>query len=193
MSNAMTSQQPVLLRVSAHNTPHHTDPANANEFYASLGMLTVACGRLEGHVIGNLLTIMSLPEVTTPSGPLPLVWERRLDLWTRGFSLVPALQPHKDRAVLFMKSVIDEVVDRNFVSHAVWDEFVPGSIEPTIDARAIRPRKGAPNVVDIVDQRVTLSMLKSALVVANRLNLEMTEFTRLLSFLRPPPSAIARL
>jgi hypothetical protein len=188
----MASQPPLFLRITAHNTPHHTDPANANEFYAALGMLTVAWGRLEGHVIGDLLTIMNFPEVA-PSGPLPLVWERRLDLWTKGFSLVPALLPHKDRAVLFMKSIIDEVVDRNFVSHAVWDEFVPGATEPTIDARAIRPRKRTPDVIEIGDQRVTLTMLKSALVVANRLNLEMTEFTRLLNFLRPPPSATSRL
>jgi hypothetical protein len=84
----MIIKPPVLLRVTAHNTPHYTDPSDANEFYAALGMLTVAWGRLEGHVIGNLLTIMNLPELA-PSRSLPLVWKARLDLWTKGFSLVP--------------------------------------------------------------------------------------------------------
>ena len=189
MSNAMASQPPVLLRVTAHSTPHHTDPADANEFYGALGMLTVAWGRLEGHVIGNLLTIMNFPEVA-PSRPLPFAWDSRLDLWKKGFSLVPALRPHKDRAVLVMKSIIEEAEDRNFASHAVWDEFVPGSTEPTIEARNIRPGKGVVNVTDV---RVTLSMLKSALAAANRLNLTMSEFTALLSSLRPPPSTAARL
>jgi hypothetical protein len=188
----MASQPPVLLRVTAHSTPHHTDPADANEFYGALGMLTVAWGRLEGHVIGNLLTIMNFPEVA-PSRPLPFAWDSRLDLWKKGFSLVPALRPHKDRAVLVMKSIIEEADDRNFASHAVWDEFVPESREPTIEARNIRSRKGTPGIIDVRDVRVTLTMLKSALMVANRLNLEMTEFTRLLNFLRPPPSATSRL
>src|SRR6266849_16213 len=130
----MIIKPPVLLRITAHNTPHYTDPSDANEFYAALGMLTVAWGRLEGHVIGNLLTIMNLPELA-PSRSLPFVWKARLDLWTKGFSLVSALQPHKDRAVAFMQSIIEEAEDRNFASHAVWDEFVPGSTEPTIEAR----------------------------------------------------------
>jgi|ERR1700687_2694139 len=185
----MIVQPPVLLRVTSHATPHYSDPSNANEFYAALGMLTVAWGRLEGHVIGNLLTIMNFPEVA-PSGSLPLQWNGRLVLWTKGFSLVPTLQSHKDRAVAFMQSIVEEAEDRNFASHAVWDEFVPGSTEPTIEARNIRPGKGVVNVTDV---RVTLSMLKSALAAANRLNLTMSEFTALLSSLRPPPSTAARL
>jgi len=39
-------------------------------------MLAVAWGRLEGHVIGNLLTIMNFPEVANPS-PLWLAWESK--------------------------------------------------------------------------------------------------------------------
>jgi hypothetical protein len=146
----MRSQSPVLLHLTAHYTPHHTDPANANEFYAALGMLIVAWGRLEGHVIGNLLTIMNCPELE-PSGPLPFQWETRLRLWTQAFSLVPVLQPHRERAVLFMSSIIEEVVDRNFISHAVWDEFVPWATEPTIEARNIKARKGTPSLIDVGD------------------------------------------
>jgi hypothetical protein len=188
----MRSQPPASLRLTAHYTPHHTDPANANEFYAALGMLIVAWGRFEGHVIGNLLTVMNCPELV-PSGPLPFQWEGRKKLWAKAFSVVPALQPHRDRAVRFMNSIIEEVVDRNFVSHSVWDEFVPGAEEPTIDARNIKARKGAQPLIDVGDFRITLTILKSALANANRLNSEMSEFTRLISRLRPPPSVTARL
>jgi hypothetical protein len=183
---SMTSNSNVFVRIAAHNTPHHTDPANAVEFYAALGMLTVAWGRLEGHVIGNLLTIMSLLG-TVPRKPLPLRWDDRLDLWKKGFSL-PALEPHGDRAVPFMRSIIEAAGDRNYAAHTAWDEFVPVAAEPTIDARSIKAKKGVPNEVEVIDVRVTLSMIKRALADCNRLNSEMTEFTRLLSSLRPPPA-----
>lgn len=98
---------PTLLRITAHSTPHQSDPPDAHEFYAALGMLAVAWGRLEGHVIGNLLTIMNFPEMA-PLCPLPLTWERRRELWTRAFTKVPALQPCKGRAVAFMNSLIAE-------------------------------------------------------------------------------------
>ena len=99
----------------------------------------------------------------------------------------------RERAVIFMNSIVEEVFDRNFVSHAVWDEFVPGAEEPTMDARNIKARKGAQSLIDVGDFRITLTILKSALANANRLNLEMSEFTRLISLLRPLPSANTRL
>jgi hypothetical protein len=71
-----------LLQITAHSTPHQSDPPNASDFYSMLGMLLVAWGRLEAHVIGNLLTILNFPEMTN-SGPLPLVWKERLKLWKR--------------------------------------------------------------------------------------------------------------
>jgi hypothetical protein len=183
----MVSHEPAFVRIAAHGTPHHSDPPNAHEFYGLLGMLIVAWGRLEGHVIGNLLTIMNLPEVA-PSGPLPLAWDRRFELWKRAFSNVPALKPHKDRAITFMESITKEATDRNFIAHAIWDEFVDGATEPTIDARAIRPKRKTPHMIDVIDQPVSLSMLRQALAVANQLNFGMNEFTRLLGSLRPPPA-----
>jgi hypothetical protein len=135
---------------------------------------------------------MNFPELA-PCGSLPFAWNDRLKLWTKAFLLVPALQPHRERAVLFMKSIIAEVVDRNFVSHAVWDEFVPGAIELSISARNIKARKGIHHLIDVGDVRVTLTMLKEALAAANRLNAEMSEFTELQRFMRPPPSMTVRL
>jgi hypothetical protein len=110
----MTSQTNILLRISAANTPDHTDPLSANEFYAALGMLSVAWGRLEGHATGNVLTIMTLLGVAK----LPSKWSDRRDLWDRGFSSVQGLQPHKDSAVALMNAIIDAARDRNYAAHA---------------------------------------------------------------------------
>ena len=47
----------------------------------------MAWGRLEGHVNGNLLTIVKLPEVAPPHN-MPTRWEDRRKLWERAFSEV---------------------------------------------------------------------------------------------------------
>ena len=188
----MTAYSNVSVRITAHNTPHYTDPANAGEFYAALGMLSVAWGRLEGHIIGNLLTIMNLLG-TASQKPLPFRWEERLTLWKKGFSSRPSLQIHKERAVVFMKSIMDAANDRNFAAHAVWEGFVPDAGEPTMTARAIRAKKDCPNIVEVDDRRITLSMINRALVECNRLNLEMTEFTKLLGPVKPPPADVLHL
>ena len=189
----MVSDPSVFLRFTAHETPHHADPPNAGEFYAALGMLSVAWGRLEGHVIGNLLTIMSLLG-EAPRRPPPLQWEDRLKWWEKGFSSVPSLQPQRERAVVFLKSIIEAASeDRNFAAHAVWEEFVPDADEPTITARSVKAKKGCPNTIEVDDRRITLSMVNRALVESNRLNFEMGEFTRLLSLSKPPPENVLHL
>jgi hypothetical protein len=187
---------PTLLRITAHSTPHQSDPPDAHEFYAALGMFAVAWGRLEGHVTGNLLTIMNFPELADGLGPLPLTWDKRLDLWTRAFDKVPALQPHKLRATAFMKSLKTEAEDRNFAAHAIWDEFVADASEPTIISRTVRPKRGSPQTpkrgspqtIEVADYCISLSLLKRGLAEANRLNLELVEFTALLRSVRPPPA-----
>jgi hypothetical protein len=153
-SSALMVSDPItFLRTTDHHTPHHTDPPNASEFYAALGMLSVAWGRLEGQVIGNLLTIMSLLG-EAPRKP-PLQWEDRLEWWEKGFSSVPSLQPHRERAVMFPKTIIEEASDRNFAAHAAWDEFVPDADELTIRARAVKAKKGCPNTIEVDDRRIT--------------------------------------
>jgi hypothetical protein len=149
----------------------------------------VAWGRLEGHVIINLLTIMNLLGATAKAR-LPFRWDDRLDLWKKGFSSVPSLQPHKERAVEFLKSIHEAAEDRNYAAHAVWGEFVSDASEPTMMARGIKSDQRG-NVVD--DRHVTLTMVESALTECNRLNLEMSEFTKLLRLLRPPPTGALSL
>jgi hypothetical protein len=191
------SRQPVpvppglnaLLRITAHNTPYHTDPVSAGSFYAALGKLSVAWGRLEGHVIGNLLTIMNLLGATAEAR-LPFRWDERLELWKKGFSSVPSLQPHKERAVEFLKSIHESAEDRNYAAHAVWGEFVSNANEPTMMARGIK--SGQRGIV-VDDRRITMTMIECALDECNRLNLEMSEFTKLLQLLRPPPTGALSL
>jgi hypothetical protein len=179
------------VRITAHDTPHHTDPADAGEFYGALGMLSVAWGRLEGHLTGNLLTMMNL--LTLPLERLPSRWDERLNMWAEGFSL-PVLQTHKDRAIVFLHSVIGAATDRNFAAHAIWDSFVSNGIgEPAMTARAIKARKGHRNTVEVDDRLITLSMIKKALDECNRLNQEMAEFTNLIGSVAPPPGGAIRL
>ncbi len=179
----------VLLRITAHSTPYHTDPVSAGSFCAALGKLSVAWRRLEGHVVGNLLTIMNLLG-TTAEARLPFRWDDRLELWKKGFSSVPSLQPHKERAVEFLKSIHEAAEDRNYAAHAVWGEFVSDASEPTMMARGI---KSGPHGIVVDDRRITLTMVENAMAECNRLNLEMSEFTELLRLLRPPPTGASYL
>jgi hypothetical protein len=179
--------QPTQLRITAHATPHQSDPPDAHEFYVVLGKFIVAWGRLEGHIIGAFLRILNLPEAAQFQQPVPLAWEKRLDLWKRAFKTVPALQPHKDRAIAFMQNMRDEAQNRNVAAHAIWDEFVSESAEVTIDARTIQPKKHHQGVI-VTDYRISVSMLREDLAIANRLNVEFLEFTDLLNSLRPLPS-----
>jgi hypothetical protein len=130
----MTSQTNVLLRISAANTPDHTDPTNANEFYAALGMLSVSWGRLEGHATGNVLTIMTLLGVAK----LPSKWSDRRYLWEKGFSSVQGLQPHKDSALALMNAIIAAARDRNYAAHAAWGDFERGADD---DGKSTKSKK----------------------------------------------------
>ena len=149
----MTSQTNVLLRISAANTPDHTDPTNANEFYAALGTLSVSWGRLEGHATGNVLTIMTLLGVAK----LPSKWSDRRYLWEKGFSSVQGLQPHKDSALALMNAIIAAARDRNYAAHAAWGDFERGADEPTMTARALKAKKAG--IIEVDDRRITLSMV----------------------------------
>ena len=60
-------------------------------------------------------------------------------------------------------------------------------------ARAIRAKKGHPDIVEVDDRLITLSMIKGALDECNRLNREMVEFTNLIGSVAPPPVGTIRL
>jgi hypothetical protein len=188
------SWSPTLLRITAHHTPHASDPPNAYEFYAVLGMFTVAWGRFEGHLTGCMLQILNLPEALAKSPEAtPMSWSKKSKFWKDSFKSFGTLAPKRDTALTFMTRVMEEVKDRNFGAHAIWDEFVLEAPEPTAKARTITPRKGHVNIVDVADYSISLTLLRKALETANQLNLELCEFSSFLNSLRPPPTTARTL
>jgi hypothetical protein len=187
----MATNPEVLLRITAHNTPNYSDPPDAHRFYAALGMLSVAWSRLEGHANGNVLTIMTLLG-HPPNKAFLFPWDARIKVWKDGFSSLPNLKAHEDRAVAFMQLVKTEAEDRNFAAHAIWQEFESNAVEPTMTARWIREDKKSSGI-EVDDRRITLSMVHEALAECNRLNLEMAEFTKLIAALIPPLALARRL
>ena len=185
--------QPTLLLITAHATPHHSDPSDADEFYAMLGKFTVAWSRFEGHFSGALLQILAMPEAALLTQALPFSWKRRAKLWRAAFNTIPSLQPMQRNALNFIKIVMDEVQSRHIGVHAIWDEFVPDAQEPTIMARTVNPEKSNPDGIIVTDYKISLSMVHTGLVVANALNRDLVQFTTFLDSLRPPPAGIHKL
>jgi hypothetical protein len=71
-----------------------------------------------------------------------------------------------------------------------FGEVLSDASEPAMMARGIK--SGQRGIV-VDDRRITLTMVESALAERNRLNLEMSEFTKLLRLLRPPPTGALSL
>jgi hypothetical protein len=183
----------VLPRITAHHTPNYSDPPDAHKFYAALGMLSVAWGRLEGHASGNVLTIMTL--MGRPQKRVSLFpWDALIKVWNEGFSSLPNLKAREATAAAFIESVKTAAEDRNFAAHAIWQEFESNAVEPTMTARWLREKKSPGSIeVEVDDRRITLSMVNAALAECNRLNLDMVEFTKLISAQRPPLDHAQRL
>jgi hypothetical protein len=186
----MVAQQPTALRITAHATPHASDPANASELYAALGMFMVAWGRFEGHFNGALLQILALPEAADIAEALSISWDRRAKFWRKAFTTLPSLQPMQGSAEAFIERVMLELPSRHVVSHAIWDEFSAEAAEPTILARTVAPQRGQPNGILVTDYRISLSMIRADLAAANLLNQHLTPFTLFLGSLRRPPAEI---
>jgi len=188
----MAEHPEIFLRITAHHTPNHTDPPDAHTFYAALGMLSVAWGRLEGHATFNVITIINL--LGRGHGKITLFpWDQLIELWNEGFSTLPPLKAHEPRATAFIQSVKEEADDRNFAAHAIWGEFDPHAPEPTMTARWIKKKQGSLGMIEVDDRRITLSMVNTALAECNRLNSEMSDFTKLITPLRPLPAGVPRL
>ena len=190
-----TAPAPILVRIAAHRTPHSSDPPDdAHEFYAALGMFAVAWGQFEGHMTACILQIKNLPEALAepPQAP-PITWQLKAKFWNDAFKSFPSLAPQKDAALKFMSRIMVKLKDRHFSAHATWDEFVVGAPEPTVQARKITPRKGTPDIVEITDIPVSITMLRNALTPANNPNFELCRFSSFLDSLRLPPPTVRRL
>jgi hypothetical protein len=183
-------QEPHLLRITAHHTPHRSDPPEAHLFYAALGKFVVAWGRFEGHFTGALLQILALPNAHAISRKLPISWEGRAEVWRESFARMSSLALFRAQALSFVDIVMAEVGSRHLGAHAIWDEFVADAVEPTMRARTIRPRKGSIDTIEIADYVVALSGIEADLITANELNEQLVPITTFLGSLRPLPPGI---
>jgi hypothetical protein len=125
---------PTLLRITPHATPHKSDPPNAHEFYAALGKLIIAWGRLEGH---NHRRTTDDPCVT---GSVKFRRASRKELWERAFDKIPPLKAHQARATDFIAKIVQKF------------------------CRACDlPQRRHPNTIKIMDVDVSRSKIKQAL------------------------------
>jgi hypothetical protein len=183
----MSNNQPKSLRITAHATPMDSDPPNAHEFYAAFGMFMVAWSRLEGHVGGVLLQILTLPEAAVLKAEFPKNWKGRIELWRNAFNKLPSLAAIAPGALGYIKEVEREVEARHVGAHAIWDEFVKGAPEPTITAKMIGPKRGSKGMIETNYYKIPLSMLRSSIGVANNLNRELLTVTNYLGHLHKLP------
>lgn len=139
---------------------------------------------------GSILRILNLPEAAAIKQAPPLAWGKRAEFWKTAFKTFPPLAPKKDRACAFMTRVMTDVRDRHIGTHAIWDEFVAGAPEPTAKARMITPRKHALDVIDVADYEISITLLRRGLEEANKLNINLCEFSSFLDSLRPPPAGL---
>jgi hypothetical protein len=179
---------PVALRIMAVETPHPTDPSDADLFYAALGRFTVAWGRFEGHFTGAILALHNLQGYAYASTtPIPMSWKRRAATWRKGFNELVELAPLRPRAMTYIERVMNEVNGRHIGAHAIWDTFTVPAAEPTMKARLISAKRDHPGMIDVADYELRVSMLKAALFDVNQLNRDLLPFTTFFDFLRPAP------
>jgi len=186
--------KPGMLRVTIEQTPSPTDPEGADEFYKALGILIVAWGRLEGHFVVCLLTLLNLPGGKELGTQLPMNFDRRAILWRKAFEAIGPLQPFRESALKLLAEIKEVASDRNAIVHALWERFAPNEPTTSIDILTIKHKKGTSDGIETRRQTVTTAMLKEVGEKANRLNLTLEPLSKFLTRYRssqnPPPADI---
>jgi hypothetical protein len=182
-----------MLRITIEQTPSPTDPEGADEFYKALGILIVAWGRLEGHFVVCLLTLLNLAEGKELGTQLPMNFDHRAVLWRKAFETMAPLEPFRESALQLLSEIKEVASDRNTIVHALWERFAPN--EPTsIDILTIKPKKRTKDGIETRRKTVTTAMLKDVGEEANRLNWTLEPLSRFLTQRRssqnPPPADI---
>jgi hypothetical protein len=182
---------PGMLRIAIEHTPSPTDPEGADEFYKALGILIVAWGRLEGHFVVCLITLLNLPGGKELGEQLPMNFDRRAIIWRKAFETMTPLQPFRESALTLLAEIKDVASDRNAIAHALWESFAPN--EPaSIGVVMIKAKNKTKNGLDIRRATITTAMLKEIGEKANRLNLTLTPLSQFLTWYRssqnPPPA-----
>jgi hypothetical protein len=182
-----------LYRLTLQQTPSPTDPEGADELYKALGIVIVAWGRLEGQFVMGLLTLLNLPGGKKLGEQLPMSFDRRAALWSKGFETMTPLHPFRDIASTLLTRIEDAATDRHLLVHALWEAVAP--TEPiTIDIVNIKPKKKTKNGLETRRNTVTVAKLREASERINQLNLDLAPVTKFLTWYRsslnPPPANI---
>jgi hypothetical protein len=184
-----------MLQITIEHTPSLNDPEGADELYRALGILIVAWGRLEGHFVLCLLTLMNLTGNEALGYKLPMNWDDRASMWRRAFN-IPDLQQFKEGSLQYLAKMTDVANDRNAIVHALWEQFTPGT-PPTISIVKIRRKKNTADGLDFGRSQITVSELQAISKRINRLNLSLAPLSQFLMKLRavqkPPPADIRKL
>lgn len=181
------SPKPGFLRIYPKTTPSPDDPPDANQFYWSIGVATIAWGRLEGHFVSCLMMIIQIAKDTHIGTKLPMRWEKRKELWRDAFGRIPSLKPLETEAIAFLDELDGLSKDRNLMAHCLWESFKAD--QPlTMDVLNIKAEKG-----DVEFRRTSISIedLTQVTTKTNRLNMRLIPLSRaLVALLGPPPSDV---
>ncbi|HEY5279037.1 MAG TPA: hypothetical protein VIJ67_04725 [Pseudolabrys sp.] len=172
--------EPFLLRVNVEPTPSLNDPRGVDEFYKALGILMIAWGRLEGHFVVCLLTILAAPGGHLLGRNVPLQWSERAKMWRKAFDTLAPLQGMRPSASEFLTEIEDLAVDRNAIVHALWEPFDPGH-PPSVGIVSIKKKIGVVDGLDIKRASITLATIRNIGSRMNELNLRLMDFSRFLT------------
>jgi hypothetical protein len=99
------SPKPGLLRIYPQVTPSPDDPPEADIFYWAVGVATVALGRLEGHFVSCLMSIIQIAKDKRIGSKLPMKWEKREEIWRDAFARIPSLKVLEIAATAFINEL----------------------------------------------------------------------------------------
>ncbi len=184
--------KPFLFRLTVEHTPSPNDPKEADEFYKAIGIMIVAWGRLEGHFVASLLTMMTI----APSElgvKLPMDWKARAAMWRKTFDVVPDLSMFKASALHFLEKMESVALDRHSIVHALWEQF-SDTTPRSIGAVLIRGKNKTTDGLDIKRGQITVENIIEVGERANELNQRLMPLSQFLAGYRnaqkPPPANI---
>ncbi|HEV7265084.1 MAG TPA: hypothetical protein VGN83_09220 [Falsiroseomonas sp.] len=138
----MTSLTPpakvLILSIRGDGTPYHDDPSNAGEFYQAIGTLIVSWGRLEEHLVTDLLMIRKLPGAPKMPAGFPISFKQLSKYWRAAFGTMDVLQPIRERVLAFIEDAGKHIKSRNFAGHTMWRDFARTEL-PTVSILEIEP------------------------------------------------------
>jgi hypothetical protein len=186
------SVEPFLFRLSVEQTPSPNDPEGAADLYKAIGIMVVAWGRLEGHFVAALLTMMAISGDEL-GHQLPMNWRARGTMWRKAFETLPYLTAFKPSGLQFLTQVETVALQRHAIVHALWEKF-SDSNPVTIGTVIIRHRNKTPDGLEISRAAITSEMVTEIARKANDLNLLLTPLSQFLAMHRsatsPPPADI---